>query len=177
MAVEARVAQLSESELDAIIASDRAGRLKVATLDDKRARARAILLARQRAAREGPGSYRAHTWDMFLESQGREPVEMARFDAWVQAARSDALYGFELENCGANEAVKEVVDERGQRAEMLNFGSYGYLGLNRHPAVLRGRPRGPGDPRPRRHQRPGDVRHPVDPPRLRGTPRRLLRPA
>ena len=107
-------------------------------LKDKKAQARLLLLKKkaQTRAQSAQQNYKGYTYDMFMQSAGKDPVEMQQFNNWVQSAKSDGLYGFELENVGANEPEKAVVNENNTEVQMLNFGSYGYLGLNTHPEVL-----------------------------------------
>lgn len=104
----------------------------------KKAKARELLLKRRAEARMEAESnrYRSYTYDMFMQSTGRELKEMERFGTWVDSAQRDGVYGFELENTGANEPQKTIIDETARPSQVLNFGSYGYLGLNTHPQVL-----------------------------------------
>jgi glycine C-acetyltransferase len=81
-------------------------------------------------------SYLDLSYDMFVQAPGLEQTEISGFNAWVDAAKADGLYGFESPRLRTTGTETEILRETGERLTMLNFASYNYLGYGHHPAVI-----------------------------------------
>ena len=80
--------------------------------------------------------YLEYTYDMFIASIDGERSEAVRFCEWVDAARRDGLYPFEAPRRTAQRSRVEARRCDGRVVELLNFGSYNYLGYSHHPEVI-----------------------------------------
>ncbi|MBM3289359.1 MAG: aminotransferase class I/II-fold pyridoxal phosphate-dependent enzyme [Candidatus Hydrogenedentes bacterium] len=109
------------------------------TLEEKRALARELLAkkAAQSAQKKAGTDYKAYSYDMFMQSLGREPVEIDRFGQWIQSAKDDGIYAFESARTTAQRSEVDLVRETGEQLHMLNLSSYNYLGLSFHPEVIK----------------------------------------
>lgn len=56
---------------------------------------------------------------------------------WVEASRSLGLFPFIRRHASAPDVVSEVIDFGGRRYQGINLASQDYLGLSRHPLVVR----------------------------------------
>lgn len=81
--------------------------------------------------------YKSYSYDMFMQSLGRQPVEIDRFAQWVGSASRDGVYAFESARTTAQKTEVDLVRETGEHLHLLNFSSYNYLGLSYHPDVIR----------------------------------------
>lgn len=109
------------------------------TIDEKRRLARELLQKkkeRSAAQQKQFGDYKSFSYDMFMQSLGREPAEIDRFAQWVQGACDDGVYAFESARTTAQKAEVDLVRETGEQLHLLNFSSYNYLGLSYHPDVI-----------------------------------------
>jgi len=113
----------------------------MANIEEKRKLARELLQkkkAQSAQQREKQFSdYKSFSYDMFMQSMGRDPVEIDRFGQWVQSACSDGVYAFESARTTAQKAEVDLVRETGEQLHLLNFSSYNYLGLSYHPDVIK----------------------------------------
>lgn len=91
---------------------------------------------REQAAPPAPDLYRSFTYDMFMGSMGSEPVEVARFNDWIQSAKNDGIFAFEAPRLTGQSTEVTIERETGERLQALNFSSYNYLGLGYHPDVI-----------------------------------------
>lgn len=113
----------------------------MSTIEEKRKLARELLQkkkaqsAQQRS--KGFADYKSFSYDMFMQSLGREPVEIDRFSQWVDGACKDGVYAFESARTTAQKAEVDLVRETGEQLHLLNFSSYNYLGLSYHPDVIK----------------------------------------
>lgn len=80
--------------------------------------------------------YYDYTYDMFLASMDGEQSEAVRFSEWIDAARRDGVYAFEVPRLGAQRPVVRARRGDGRELELLNFSSYNYLGYSAHPEVI-----------------------------------------
>jgi 7-keto-8-aminopelargonate synthetase-like enzyme len=80
--------------------------------------------------------YLDYTYDMFLASVDGEQSETARFSEWIDAAERDGLYPFEWPRTTAQRSDVQARRSDGLAIDLLNFGSYNYLGYSHHPAVI-----------------------------------------
>lgn len=113
------------------------------SLEDKRRLAKELLRKRQeRTVSTAPiepasfPSYTDVTFDMAMHSMSIEHAESQRFDEWVRAISKDQAYSFEVPRSGAQRTEVVIRRESGERLNVLNFGSYNYLGYGYHPDVI-----------------------------------------
>lgn len=119
---------------------------KPLSVEDKRALLRRRLAERQRPAASSADSspassaavedYRTLSFDMAMHSTSVEHDESRRFGQWMQAIKDDGAYSFEAARQGAQHTTVEIERADGRRLEVLNFGSYNYLGYAHHPEVI-----------------------------------------
>ena len=70
--------------------------------------------------------YYDYTYDMFIASIDNEQSEAVRFSEWIDDARRDGVYAFELPRLSGQTPL--VRARRANEAiEVLNFSSYNYL--------------------------------------------------
>jgi glycine C-acetyltransferase len=108
------------------------------SLDEKK-RLIKELMAKKLAERAAPPPadlYRSYTYDMFVGSMGAEPVEVTRFNEWVESAKADGIFAFEAPRLTGQATEVTIERKPGERFQALNFSSYNYLGLGFHPAVI-----------------------------------------
>jgi 7-keto-8-aminopelargonate synthetase-like enzyme len=114
---------------------------KTSDIEGKRRRALELLRSRKQQghseARALVDDYRNYTYDMFMHSDGAEPVECRKFSHWVESASADKVYAFESVRTSMQTSEVDLVRETGEAMHLLNFSSYNYLGLGYHPEVIR----------------------------------------
>ncbi len=76
------------------------------------------------------------TYDMFISSLEGEESEILRFSKWVDAAKADGLYSYEVPRLEAQKTEVRVRRPDGTRFTLLNFSSYNYLGYGLDPSVI-----------------------------------------
>ena len=103
------------------------------TLEQKRARARALL--QQAQASESAQPYTRKSYDMFMSSSSAAPVEAEHFDRWIHSVKADDAYSFEAPRQGI-QGPKIQVRRGEQLLSCVNFSSYNYLGYAHHPEVI-----------------------------------------
>src|ERR1041385_7759784 len=118
---------------------------KTLSIEEKKKKLQEIMEQRKRErSQAGPGStslhegtsYRDFTYDMFMNSMGAEPVEIDRFDQWIEGASRDGIYAFESARTTAQKTRVTIRRETGEELDALNFSSYNYLGYGYHPEVI-----------------------------------------
>jgi glycine C-acetyltransferase len=79
--------------------------------------------------------YYDYTYDMFIASIDNEQSEALRFSEWIDDARRDGVYAFELPRLSGQTPLVRA-RRAGEAIEILNFSSYNYLGYSTHPQVI-----------------------------------------
>ena len=109
--------------------------MKNLSVEEKRALVKDLLAKRQSQTHSTPRAHNNYTYDMFLQSFGREPSEITRFNEWVENVKQDGTYPFESPRTHEQRTQIELFRETGEKLKMLNFSSYNYLGFGYHPQV------------------------------------------
>src|SRR5262249_48251958 len=113
------------------------------SLEEKKKKLQRLMEQRQRERSEANSNglrddadYRNFTYDMFMNTMGAEPVEIDRFNEWVERASRDGVYAFESARMTAQTPRVTIRRETGEDLNALNFSSYNYLGYGSHPEVI-----------------------------------------
>jgi len=118
--------------------------MKKLSLEEKKKLAKELLAKKMQEQKKQPSKvdvkltsadYETYTYDMFMNSIGANPIEMKRFNEWVDNATNDGIYSFEAAHTGEQDTEIEVIRRNGERLKLLNLASYNYLGYGIHPEV------------------------------------------
>ena len=80
--------------------------------------------------------YTDFTFDMFLNSAGKDHPEITRFNQWRKQVLDAGKYTFQIPHLGAQRTEVTVKRNTGEELDLISFASYNYLGYSYHPEVL-----------------------------------------
>ena len=80
--------------------------------------------------------YTDFTFDMFLNSAGKDHAEITRFNQWRQQVVDARMYSFQIPHLGPQQPEVRVQRKSGELLDLISFASYNYLGYSYHPEVL-----------------------------------------
>ena len=80
--------------------------------------------------------YTDYTFDMFLNSMGKDHAEVTQFNEWRRQVLAADKYTFQIPHLNAQRPEVSVQRVSGEQLDLISFANYNYLGYSYHPEVL-----------------------------------------
>ncbi len=80
--------------------------------------------------------YTDYTFDMFLNSMGKDHAEVTQFNEWRRQVLAADMYTFQIPHLNAQRPDVSVRRVSGEQLDLISFANYNYLGYSYHPEVI-----------------------------------------